>query len=50
MKTGTEREGREDHAKDAKKSRSRHFGCSFCGLRVTFAAFAYGSPDLKVAA
>ena len=50
MKTGTGREGREDHAKDAKKSRSKHFGCSFCDLRGTFAAFAYGSPDSKAIA
>ena len=50
MKTGTEREGREDHAKDAKKSRRKNFGYSFCDLRGAFAAFAYGSPDSKALA
>lgn len=50
MKTGTDREGREGRAKGATKSRSRNFGCSFRDLRVTFAAFAYGSPDSKAIA
>ncbi len=50
MKTGTEREGREDHAKGAKKSRTGNVGCSFGDLRGIFAAFAYGSPDFKATA